>query len=81
MFNVLERAPDPECAPQSERARDPSPRIKESAELRERSEPAEGGGGAVAKRAAGARPPFSVMRLEDIGGVGIPPSRREVRIA
>src|SRR5689334_20938516 len=29
--------------------------------LRERSEPAEGGGGAVAKRAAGARPPLFVL--------------------
>jgi hypothetical protein len=32
--------------------------------LRERSEPAEGGGGAVAKRAAGARPLFIVVKIE-----------------
>ena len=41
------------------RRRSSSPRHKSIAELRERSEPAEGGGGAVAKRAAGARPPDS----------------------
>jgi hypothetical protein len=42
------------------RRRSSSPGDESGAELRERSEHAEGGGGAVAKRAAGARPPFMV---------------------
>ncbi len=47
-----------------------SPKDQRAAELRERSEPAEGGGGAVAKRAAGARPPLRNERSEPAEGGG-----------
>ncbi len=47
-----------------------SQRDQRRAELHERSEPAEGGGGAVAKRAAGARPPLPNERSEPAEGGG-----------
>src|SRR5690242_11173174 len=49
--------------------------------VRERSEPAEGCGGAVAKRAAGARPPLLVVERAEGGGGAVAKRAAGARLA